>query len=123
MSNKNILLQPNTYVKKGWGSETWICNFPLYCGKILILNKGKKCSWHFHRVKDEVLFIESGEIRFLYGWEDDIKFAEEIVLTEGMSFHVPPGLKHQMHAKEDSKIIEFSTHHKESDSIKLISGD
>lgn len=123
MSNKNILIQPNTFVKKGWGHETWICNFPQYCGKILVFEKNKKCSWHYHKVKDEVLYVSEGQIRLLYGWVDDIVRSESMILTPGMSFHIPTGLRHQMQAIENSQIIEFSTHHKESDSIKLISGD
>ncbi len=29
---------------KGWGREVWIANNPLYCGKILEIRKGKRCS-------------------------------------------------------------------------------
>ncbi len=35
---------------KGWGREIWIANNGLYCGKILEINKGKKCSLHFHKL-------------------------------------------------------------------------
>ena len=45
---------PMKHVDKGWGWERWICNGPEYCGKLLFFNKGKKCSWHVHRLKDEV---------------------------------------------------------------------
>ena len=41
-----------------------------------------------------------------------------------MSFHIPTGLRHQMIAGENgAKIIEFSTHHEDSDSIRLEKGD
>ena len=51
------------------------------------------------------------------------RFALVFALT-GMSFHVPTGLRHQMIAgKNGAKIIEFSTHHEDSDSIRIIKGD
>jgi hypothetical protein len=44
---------PVHFVKKGWGSELWLVNGDLYCGKILRFNKGKKCSLHYHKLKTE----------------------------------------------------------------------
>lgn len=123
MSNENILIQPCNFVKKGWGYEVWICNFPTYCGKILSFEKDKKCSWHYHKVKDEVLYVQEGQILLRYGWNDDIEKCSSLKLIPGMSFHIPTGLRHQMLATEDAKIFEFSTHHEDSDSIRLIPGD
>jgi hypothetical protein len=40
-----------------------------------------------------------------------------------MSFALPPGLRHRMEADEDSDLFEFSTHHDEADSIRLVKGD
>ena len=120
--NSNILLCPNIMVPKGWGHEQWICNNEKYCGKILVFNPDKKCSVHYHKIKDEVLYVEYGVIEMWYGWEDDNLTAA--VLTEGMSFHIPTGLRHQMIAgPEGAKIIEFSTHHEDSDSIRIKKGD
>ena len=45
---------PIKFVSKGWGYEKWIANSPSYCGKLLFIAKGKKCSWHYHKLKDEV---------------------------------------------------------------------
>ena len=42
------------FVPKGWGFEKWIVNKPEYCGKLLYFVKGKRCSWHYHKIKDEV---------------------------------------------------------------------
>jgi hypothetical protein len=49
----NRARQPVQIVPKGWGREIWIANGDLYCGKILEINKGKKCSLHFHKIKTE----------------------------------------------------------------------
>ena len=51
---------PTGFVPKGWGFEKWIANSEKYCGKLLFIAKGKQCSWHYHRQKDEVFFIQSG---------------------------------------------------------------
>ncbi|RTK93306.1 MAG: cupin domain-containing protein [Neisseriaceae bacterium] len=123
MKDKLILNQEDMiYVEKGWGYERWIWN-ESYCGKILYFNKNKKCSWHIHPLKDEVLMCFSGSIVMKYSYEEDLSKAEEVVLTAGMAFHVPPGLYHQMIALEDSFIFETSTHHEESDSIRIVKGD
>jgi mannose-6-phosphate isomerase-like protein (cupin superfamily) len=109
-------------VPKGWGFEKWITNGDSYCGKLLYIIKGKECSWHYHNVKDETFFIQSGRLRVTYGTHDDRTLAETIVLERGDSFHVPAGLRHQMHALEETELFEFSTHHAEIDSIRLLKG-
>ena len=38
-------------VPKGWGHEKWIVNNEMYCGKILFMEKNKRCSWHYHKSK------------------------------------------------------------------------
>lgn len=108
---------------KGWGFERWIVNNDLYCGKLLWFNEGKCCSWHYHAIKDEVLLLNSGSIKVLYSDHDDISGAEEVILKPGDAFHVPTGLRHRMVALKDSEIYEFSTHHEDSDSIRLQQGD
>jgi len=40
-------------VPKGWGHEKIIHNSNGYCGKVLCFDKGKKCSYHYHKIKDE----------------------------------------------------------------------
>ena len=112
-----------THVDKGWGWERWICNGPEYCGKLLFFNKGKKCSWHFHKLKDEVFFVQSGKIKLFHGWEDDINHAHITILEKGDKFHVPIGLKHRMYALEDTELFEFSTEHSDSDSHRILPGD
>jgi mannose-6-phosphate isomerase-like protein (cupin superfamily) len=109
-------------VDKGWGHELWIVNEG-YCGKLLHFRAGKKCSWHFHRVKDEVFFLHQGRLLVRFGFTDDLTQASSVVLESGMSFRVPVGLRHQMEAQEDSDLFEFSTHHDEADSFRLIKGD
>ena len=111
------------FVKKGWGHELWIVNKPEYCGKLLYFNKGKKCSWHYHKIKDEVFYLQSGKLLVKFSDEDDINFAKEFILNPKERFHVYVGLKHQMIALEDSELFEFSTQHFDSDSYRIQKGD
>jgi len=114
---------PIKFVKKGWGYEKWIVNKALYCGKLLFFNKGKKCSWHYHKNKDEVFYLQSGRMIVRYSDKDSLDIAEEIMLEPGMNFYIYPGLRHQMEAIEDSVLYEFSTEHFDKDSYRLIKGD
>ena len=112
-----------THVDKGWGWERWICNGPEYCGKLLFFKKGKRCSWHVHRLKDEVFYLQSGKMIVYYSDDDDITKGKQLILNPGDNFHVYRGLRHQMYAVEDSELFEFSTQHFDSDSYRLIKGD
>ena len=111
------------HVKKGWGWEKWIVNNEEYCGKLLFFENGKRCSWHYHKLKDEVFYVQSGRLLVLYSEEDDLESAHEIVLSAGDNFHVYRGLRHQMVALQDSELFEFSTQHFDSDSHRIIKGD
>ena len=114
---------PMKYVEKGWGYEKWIVNKEEYCGKLLFFNKGKRCSWHYHKIKDEVFYLQSGKMIVKFSEEEEIDRAEEILLEPGQNFYIYPGLKHQMIALEDSELYEFSTEHFDEDSYRVIKGD
>ena len=111
------------FVKKGWGYEKWIVNKPEYCGKLLFFEKGKRCSWHYHKIKDEVFYLQSGKLLVKFSDDDNLDEAEEKILEPGHSFHIYTGLRHQMIALEDSELFEFSTQHFDSDSYRIIKGD
>jgi len=111
------------YVPKGWGFEKWIVNNDEYCGKLLYFVKGKRCSWHYHVLKDEVFYIQSGKMLVKYSDEDDLKEAKEVILERGDNFHVYRGLRHQMVALEDTELFEFSTKHLDEDSYRIVKGD
>lgn len=122
-SSKMHASDPIKFVPKGWGFEKWLVNCPDYCGKILFLAKGKKCSWHYHLLKDEVFYVQSGAIEVIYSYGDRAESADKLILTEGDKFHVPKGLRHQMFALKDTEVFEFSTTHFDSDSIRIEKGD
>jgi len=99
-------------VRKSWGSEEWLVNNELYCGKILNLKKGYRCSLHYHKNKDETFYILKGIVLMEYG--DNSK-----ALNIGDSIHLPPNTLHRFTGIKDSQIIEISTHHEDSDSYRV----
>lgn len=132
----HLLDSGRVYVSKGWGFEDWIVNTADYCGKVLFVKKGKKCSWHYHKVKDETFYLQSGRVlvRFLGRHEYEAlrgmdlfehevyDRAEQVVLEPGDSFRVTVGMVHQFEALQDSFLFEFSTHHEDADSIRIFEG-
>tara|TARA_S200000501_G_C20780496_1_gene724810 strand:- start:673 stop:1029 length:357 start_codon:yes stop_codon:yes gene_type:complete len=118
MSSSEIKIVP-----KGWGYEKWIVNTDEYCGKLLHFIKGKKCSWHYHKLKDETFYLQEGKLLVKYSDNDNLNEATEIILERGDKFHVYRGLRHQMFAMEDTDMFEFSTQHFDSDSHRIIKGD
>ncbi len=115
--------QPVRVVPKGWGREVWIANNDLYCGKILEIKKGKRCSLHYHKLKTESFYLHSGRLRVRVKESPEAGTIEEFELEAGQCMDVPRGLVHQMEALEDAELFEFSTQHFDSDSHRLVRGD
>lgn len=122
-SSRPRAADPIKFVPKGWGYEKWIVNNEEYCGKLLFLAKGKKCSWHYHKLKDEVFYVQSGRIKVIFSDTDDIEKAQAVILEPGDNFHVYRGLRHRMVALLDSEVFEFSTQHFDEDSHRIEKGD
>ena len=104
---------------KGWGREVWIANSPFYCGKILEIKKGKKCSFHFHKLKTESFYLRAGRLKIRVKEFQNSQEVEEFELEPGECVDVPVGLVHQMEAVEDSELFEFSTQHFDTDSHRI----
>ena len=114
---------PVNIVPKGWGRELWIANGDLYCGKLLEIRKGKKCSLHYHKLKTESFFLRSGRIKMRIKESPESETIEEFELKAGDCMDIPPGLVHQMEALEDAELFEFSTRHFDEDSHRIVRGD
>ena len=97
-------------VPKIWGEERWIIN-DNYCGKLLKLKEMHQCSIHYHQIKNETFFILSGTV--IIEINDQVFF-----LIAGCAIDVKAGEKHRFTGLENSEIIEFSSHHEESDSYR-----
>jgi len=95
-------------VDKPWGYELIWALTDLYCGKKLFIRAGEALSLQFHKVKDEVIYVESGRVEFTMGGPGDAVPHKEVV-GPGAAFHVTPGVVHRMRALEDSFLLEVST--------------
>lgn len=102
--------------KKIWGHEKWIVN-EYYCGKELFIKKQHRCSLHYHKNKDETFYVINGKI--LIEYEDGNKKAQKSILSKGDSLRIKPNITHRFTGIEDSLMIEFSTHHEDSDSYRI----
>lgn len=125
LRDKQIINMDNRlhFVPKGWGFEKWIVNNEKYCGKILYFVKGRSCSWHYHKIKDETFYIQSGKILLHFGYLYDFGKANQTILSKGDHFHIPVDLVHKMTALEDTELFEFSTQHLDEDSYRIEKGD
>jgi quercetin dioxygenase-like cupin family protein len=97
--------------KKAWGKELWIVNDGKYCGKILCLDEGYRCSYHYHKIKDETFHILRGRVHMRIEGAD-------FYLEIGDTVHIKPGMKHSFSGLQNSEILEISTQHFEDDSYR-----
>lgn len=118
------------HVVKGWGSESWLHNDAKYCGKILSFDEGKQCSLHYHKLKYETFYLESGMLlcRFfpLEMLAEEMQNQNPIweLMLPGDTKEVEPGLVHQMKAVSGpARLLEFSTEHFDADSYRIVKGD
>jgi mannose-6-phosphate isomerase-like protein (cupin superfamily) len=105
-----------TRVDKPWGYELIWAHTDQYVGKILHVNPGESLSLQYHEVKDETIFLLSGEMRFFAG--PSLEALEEVPLLAGEAFRVKPGTLHRMEAVSEVDMLEASTPHLE-DVVRL----
>jgi mannose-6-phosphate isomerase len=94
------------HVPKPWGYELIFAKTGRYVGKILHINRGESLSLQYHQVKEETLYVVSGELRLTIEYDGDRR---ELPLRKGESFHIPPRLIHRMEAVADTDVAEVST--------------
>ena len=105
------MLKKSEIHNKVWGREEWVVNAEEYCGKILNINEGYRCSIHYHKAKDETFYLLSGRVLM------EINGTPK-VMGEGDIQRILPSTKHRFSGLENSVVIEFSTHHEETDSYR-----
>lgn len=107
-------------VEKQWGYELWIHNDSQYCGKLLVFpKKDSHFSMHYHMIKNETWYIQSGSFR--YDWIDTNEAKlHSTILNIGDCVYVERGNPHQLTALEDnSTVFEVSTEHFDYDSYRI----
>lgn len=104
---------------KNWGYEDLIVN-ESYCGKRMVIHEQHRCSIHSHKTKDEVLMIASGLLWFETG--EGPENMTGIWMKDNERIRIKPGTWHRFTAVRDTTIMEFSTHHEDSDTERWING-
>ncbi len=93
-------------VPKPWGYELIFAKTDRYVGKILHVKRGESLSLQYHEMKDETLFVVSGELRLTIEWEGERRV---MPLKAGEAFHIRPRMIHRMEAVVDTDVAEVST--------------
>ena len=114
-----MILKP-IKVEKKWGYELWIHNDPQYCGKLLVFpESGSYFSMHYHMIKTETWYVQSGSFEFHYIDTEHGKRVRNIIKT-GDVVYIQKGLPHQLVALEDNSVVfEVSTQHFDNDSYRI----
>lgn len=101
-----------SHVPKPWGHETIWAQTEAYVGKILHIKAGEALSVQFHNVKDETVYLLSGQLIYRV-WQGEGAAAApvDVCLKVGESYRITPGTIHQMEAVTDCDILEVSTPH------------
>jgi mannose-6-phosphate isomerase len=95
-----------TTVPKPWGHETIWARTDQYVGKILHIKAGEALSVQYHQVKDETVYLLSGQLIYRI-WENESP--REVDLQIGQAYRITPGTVHQMEAVTDCDVLEVST--------------
>ena len=95
-------------VSKPWGHETIWAHTDTYVGKILHIKAGQALSVQYHNVKDETVYLLSGNLIYRV-WDGDTP--QDVDLKIGMAYRITPGTVHQMEAVTDCDVLEVSTPH------------
>lgn len=90
-------------VQQPWGYEEWWAHTTNYIGKILYIQKGRRLSLQYNKVKEETIRVLSGVLTLLL--RDD-----KLLLKAGQVAHIEPGMIHRMEANDDDVVVlEVST--------------
>jgi mannose-6-phosphate isomerase len=93
-------------VEKPWGHEIIWSETARYVGKLLHIKAGQRLSRQYHRVKEETLLVQVGEMTLEIGPGDSL---DARTMVAGDVYHVTPGTIHRMIAVSDVTLVEVST--------------
>jgi mannose-6-phosphate isomerase len=95
-----------TRVEKPWGHEIIWARSEKYVGKVLHIKAGHSLSLQYHRVKDETVHVQTGQMKFVV--EENGAMVDKI-MNPGESYRIRPNTKHRMVAVTDCDVLEVST--------------
>lgn len=106
----SIFPQKVSVGERPWGTEDLLALVSeKFSVKILCIKAGNKGGLQYHRLKDEVAYVISGELLIRYDLGN--KVIKEKIIHAGEVVHFMPGLVHQEEALTDCVILEASTPH------------
>ena len=104
---------------KPWGHEETWQGFSGVHGKMLYIKEGHRTSFKYHKLKNEVLFLLSGEAEVLFG--DELSFKDPIghplkneKMVVGNTLLVQSGCPYRIKAVKDCQIIEIGNNKQDS---------
>ena len=112
---KSAWVLKSSSTQKPWGDETSWRSPASVSVKTLSLNKGKRNSFKYNNLKDELLICASGKIKAYFGNEELLEGVGDLnseVLTPGMALAVQTQCPYRLEALEDSIVLEVSTGHR-----------
>ena len=96
------MVKPKIVVKP-WGHELWWAQAKKYVGKLLVIEKGKRLSLQYHRVKHETIYTLRGRWRLRLG-------KKVLIQGPGSVAVIPPRTTHRFEAPYGRvTLIEVST--------------
>lgn len=99
MASENVIAKP-------WGQEELLELNERYCLKRLTMKKGHSCSLQAHLDKRETVYILSGTLKLVIGYDKDLLTEKTLHPQESLTIH--PNQIHRMTALEDSVYLEAS---------------
>ena len=92
--------------EKPWGYELLFAHTDKYAGKVIFVDKGRRLSLQYHKLKDETMYIHEGKVLLEIEVDGKMVIKE---LSSGSSVRIPPMTKHRVTAVEDTLLFEVST--------------
>ena len=90
-------------VEKPWGHELIYARAPKYVGKILVINKGRRLSRQYHKVKHETIYVLKGRLSLELN-------GRKRLAGPGSAFPIPPRAVHRFAAPTGRvTLLEVST--------------
>ena len=94
-------------VDKPWGHELIWALTDRFCGKVIVIETGRRLSLQYHEAKDEAIYVTSGRLLLHLENDDGEMTARE--LGPGDAARVAVGRRHRFEAIERVELVEVST--------------
>lgn len=102
-----LSVQRPRIVPKPWGEERIFAETGHYAGKLILIRAGESLSYQYHNRKEETIHVLEGILSLEVARDGE---RADLELAPGETFHVEPGTRHRMYARDaDCLLVEVST--------------